>query len=61
MNRSTATRIVSNGTTGGLSAETVAVHSVPCRVRVENGVRNAAVNSYFTSSIRNDAENGKLI
>ena len=29
----------------------VAVHSVPCRVRVEDGLKNASVDSYFTSSI----------
>ena len=31
----------------------VTVHSVPCRMRVQEGVSNAAVNSYFVSSMRN--------
>lgn len=35
----------------------VAVNSIPCRVRVESGVRNAPVKSFFSTSIRND-ENG---
>ena len=38
---------------GALHGENVAVHSVPCRMRVQGGISKAAVNNYFESSIRN--------
>ena len=48
------------GDFGMTAAETlhkgnVTVHSIPCRVRVQDGVTNASVNKYFESSLRNCA------
>ena len=54
--RMSETRII-----GGLSRtdKALALHSVPCRVRIEEGMRDAPVDSYFTSTLRCDSDNSE--
>ena len=44
----------------GTASTGVAVHSVPCRIKVEDGVRTAAVNNYFASNVRSN-DTGKFV